>query len=90
MFLYNLFDMIAWIYDYYVKINMYYIQFMNKFIKWLLIIFSISTSIDTFYLHDVRSLNEMFPSAEIEMNSTPGFKSYNRILGQEEFIIRYR
>lgn len=45
------------------------------------------TSIDSIYLHDIRSLRDTFPSAGIPTISTPGFQSYNKILGKEDFII---
>lgn len=45
------------------------------------------TSIDSIYLHDIRSLRDTFPSAGIPTISTPGFQPYNKILGREDFII---
>ena len=45
------------------------------------------TSIDSIYLHDIRSLRDTFPSAGIPTISTPGFQPYNKILGKEDFII---
>jgi len=45
------------------------------------------SSIDSIYLHDIRSLRDTFPSACIPTVSTPGFQPYNKILGKEDFII---
>jgi hypothetical protein len=45
------------------------------------------TSIDSIYLHDIRSLRDTFQSAGIPTISTPGFQPYNKILGREDFII---
>jgi hypothetical protein len=45
------------------------------------------TSIDSIFLHDIRSLRDTFHSAGIPTISTPGFQPYNKILGREDFII---
>jgi len=45
------------------------------------------TSIDSIFLHDIRSLRDTFQSAGIPTISTPGFQPYNKILGREDFII---
>lgn len=49
-----------------------------------------STAIDSIFLHEVRSLRTVFPSAGIEniqKDFGMGHATYNKIMGKEDFII---
>jgi 6-phosphofructokinase 1 len=50
-------------------------------------VFAHSTSINSIFLHEIRSLRKSFPSVGLVNAQKDGTTTYNKILGQEDFII---
>lgn len=46
-----------------------------------------STSINSIFLHEIKSLRSQFPSAGLVNTQKDGTTTYNKIIGKEDFII---